>query len=338
MGRRRFCAMNAKENALRIIHFDHPERVVNWLPIHYVCYHGCNHRGFDGGEAHDGPVGSKWFDIWGTRWHKIHGGVMGLPKGYPLAHVNSLKSYEWPNPDDERICGKIYRMAESFAHDTKFLTGHHRDTLWEKSYMLVGMENIMIYLLTEPGFAKEVFHRIMDFQLGIAQHYVNVGVEHVLLGDDLGTQRGPLVGPRIVAEFLVPEYERLFRFYKERDVLITFHSCGKIEAFLDIFIKLGVDVLNPLQVTANDLDEVRARTKGRMALQGGVSSATVMDGPVDRIAAEVRERIWQLGQDGGYFCDPDQDLPFPKRHTEAFRRAVEEYGCYPLQPPSSLAY
>ena len=328
--------MNAKENVVRILQFDHPERVVRSLPIHYIGYHGVNHRGFNGGEAHNSPVGSKWVDIWGTLWHLIQEGVMGLPKGYPLAKVEDLQDYQWPDPNDERICSQIYQMAELFTdRESKFLTGHHRDTLWEKAYMLVGMENLMVYFLTEPEFAKEILHHIMDFQLGIAKHYAAVGVDHVLLGDDLGTQKGPLLGPMIVDEFFVPEYERLFKFYKERGVLITFHSCGKIEAFLETFIELGVDILNPLQATANDLDQVRAQTKGRMALHGGVSSATVMDGPVDRIVAEARERMWQLGQDGGYFCSYDQGLPFPEEHIRALDDAVEEYGSYPLQPPET---
>jgi hypothetical protein len=93
-----------------------------------------------------------------------------------------------------------------------------------------------------------------------------------------------------------------------------------------------VDVLNPVQATANDLVRVRARTQGRMALQGGVSSATVMEGPVERIMAEVRERLWLLGRHGGYFCTPDQHLPFPARHIEAFEQALDRYGRYPLQP------
>ncbi|MBN1581156.1 MAG: hypothetical protein JXA89_10665 [Anaerolineae bacterium] len=325
--------MKAKENALRIIHFDHPERVVSGPPTHWLLYQGCNHEGFDDDLGDDHPVGSRWIDVWGTGWHKEQAGVMGLAKGNPLVKVANLRRYRWPDPDDERICGRIYRTAEAFegAGDL-FLGGSHRDTLWEKAYMLVGMETMMVYFYTEPTFARELLHRIMDFQLGIARHYIKLGVEIVSLGDDLGTQLGPLLGPKIVAAFLVPEYERLFRFYKERDVLIVFHSCGNVASVIDPLMQLGVDVLNPVQATANDLDELRSRTQGRMALQGAVNSATGMDGPVERIVAEVRKRIWQLGRDGGYFCSWDQGLPFPEAHAAALQEAIAEYGRYPLQP------
>jgi len=321
-----------RENALRIIRFDRPERVVGGPPTHGLAYLGCNHEGYQGG-GHDCPVGTTWTDIWGTVWHKELDGVMGFPRHHPLADPKALASYPWPDPNDERICGRIYQRAKEFPGGDLFLSGSHRETLWEKSYMLASMETMMLAFRCDPGFARDVLHRVMDWQLGIAAHYLKVGVEMVGLGDDLGTQRGPLLGPDIVHEFLVPEYRRLFDLYKRRGVIIGFHSCGRIDWMLETFMDLGVNVLNPVQATANDLDKVRAATQGRMALQGAVSTGTIVAGPAEAIEAEVRQRLWQLGREGGYFCSPDQGMPFPPAHIEAFRGAVERHGCYPLKRP-----
>ena len=324
--------MNIRENALRILRFDHPERVMSAPPFYTLHYHGCGHEGFDEGLLGDNnPAGTRWHDIWGTGWHKIQEGVMGLPEENPLARPQDLASFRWPDPNDERICGRIYREVQAFPRDGRFLTGGHRDTLWEQAYMSVGMEALMVYFFTEAEFVREVLHRIIDFQLGIAAHYVKLGVEFAMLGDDLGTQRGPLLSPRIMHEYLKPEYERIFRFYKAHGVRVHFHSCGDVSAALPMFLELGVDILNPVQATANDLGRLRAATHGRMALHGGVSSATVMEGPVERIVAEVRQRMWQLGRDGGYFCAPDQGMPWPQAHIEALERAVQEWGRYPLR-------
>jgi len=321
--------MDARENALRILHFDHPARVVEGMPVYELLYTGVNHEDYDGGGGHHLPVGSRWQDIWGVGWHKIQEGVMGMPVINPLAEMEHLRRYRFPDPDDERICGRIYQMKAQFSGGDVFLAGSHRDTLWEKSYMLVGMENMMAYFLTEPAYARDVLHHIMDFQLGIARHYLACGVEFVQLGDDLGTQSGLLLSPRIIHEFLAPEYRRLFELYRSHGVIIGFHSCGKIEAALDLFMELGVAVLNPIQASANDLDSLRQRTQGKMALQGGVSSSIVMEGPAERIEAEVRRRIQQLGQQGGYFCAPDQGMPYPPAHLDAFHAAVERFGVYP---------
>ena len=321
--------MTNRENALRIIRFNKPERVVSALPKYVLSYQGMNHENYDSG-GHDCALGTVWHDIWGTRWHKEHEGVMGFPRGNPIAGPAALKDYTWPDPNDERLLIKTHDLKARFPGGDLFLSGAHRDTLWEKAYMLVGMENMMTFFYTEPEFAREILHRIMDFQMGIAAHYLNLGVETVSFGDDLGTQTGPLLGPSIVNEFLVPEYRRLFSLYKSRNIIIEFHSCGCILQTLDTFMDLGVDVLNPVQATANDLNAVRTKTMGRMALLGGVSTGLVMDGPVDKIRDEVKKRIIQLGRDGGYFCAPDQVMPFPKEHLAAFNAAVDEFGKYPV--------
>ncbi len=326
--------MTDKENALRIIRFNNPERIVGGLPAHCLAYHGCNHEGYLGG-GHHLPVGSTWVDIWGTTWHREHEGVMGFPRGHPLAEVAALKNYVWPNPDDERISNALYEGRRQFPGGDLFLAGFHRDTLWEKAYMLVGMENMMIYFHTEPDFVREVLRGIMDFQLAIARHYLSCGIEVAMCSDDLGTQRGPLLGPRILREFLVPEYRRLFDLYRSKNVLISFHSCGCVEEIVGDLMELGVNVLNPVQATANDQVKVRRLTQGRMALQGGVSTATIMDGPVERIVLETRRAMWRLGREGGYFCGPDQDLPFPQAHLDAVHQTIEAQGRYPLNDPDA---
>ena len=83
--------MNTKENALRIVRFDHPERIMGGCPIHNFGYLGCNHEGFNGG-GHHLPVGSVWQDIWGTEWHLEHDGVMGFPRGNPLSDLPATLS------------------------------------------------------------------------------------------------------------------------------------------------------------------------------------------------------------------------------------------------------
>ena len=324
--------MVERENFLRILRFDQPERVISRLPVDELSYYGMDHQSFDNSLGHDNPVGARWFDIWGTGWHKIHPGVMGMPEINPLAKPEALKDYQWPDPDDPRLADQIYDQVKTIPKSDRLLAGGHRDTLWEKSYMLVGMETMMMDFISEPDFAQQVLHRIMDFQLGIARHYLDLGVEMVFLGDDLGTQQGPLLGPRIVNGFLKPEYQRLFDLYRQNHVLIGFHSCGNVTSVVDMFMELGVDLLNPVQATANDLVWLRQKTHGRMALQGGVSSATVMAGPVERIQTEVRQRLWEMGQDGGYVCQVDQSLPYPEAHLQTFREAVERHGRYPIQP------
>jgi len=324
--------MNPKENALRAVRFDRPERITGGMPGHDISYFGVNHEPLCGPGGHDSPVGTRWRDIWGVGWHKEMQGVMGYAVEHPLADLG-LDAYRWPDPDDERLIRTVHQKAKSADRSVKFLSGSHRETLWERAYNLVGMERLMLAFYDDPGVVRELLHRIMDFQLGIARHYLAAGIEVAATGDDLGGQGGLLFSREILEEFFVPEYRRLFGLYKTRGVIINHHTCGHIEPILDVFMDLGVDVLNPIQATANDLAAVRKATQRRMALQGGVSTGLVMDGPAERIRAETRRCMWLLGREGGYFCGPDQGMPFPEAHIAALRQTVEEYGTYPLKPP-----
>ncbi len=337
--------MNAKENALRILRFDRPERVVQGPPKADCSYFGVNHEPFAGVGGHDSPIGTQWCDIWGVGWRKELDGVMGFAVKHPV-DLACLDRFGPPDPDDERICSQVYRRAETIDRAGRFLTGSHRETLWERCYNLAGMDRLMMGFIDAPEAVRELLARVMDFQLGIARHYAAVGVEVAGLGDDLGSQRALLFSRGILTEFFVPQYRRLIEFYKRRGVIVTFHSCGHVEPIIDVFVELGVDCLNPVQATANDLDAVRRASAGRMAIQGGVSTHRIMTGPVEAIRAETRRRLWQLGRcetagkdgepvrlDGGYFCAPDQGMPFPPAHLSAFEQTLAEFGRYPLPPP-----
>ena len=110
--------MNAKGNALEIIRFGAPERIAMGPPCHGLAYLGCNHEGFRGG-GHHLRLGSKWEDIRGTVWHREHEGVMGFPRGHPLADLpTALRSYRWP---DSRTRP---RVNVSFAASLSELTGY----------------------------------------------------------------------------------------------------------------------------------------------------------------------------------------------------------------------
>jgi uroporphyrinogen decarboxylase len=330
--------MDPKQNALEIIRFGKPERVTSGPPCFECNYFGIDHQPFEGVGGHDSPVGTRWHDVWGVGWRRELDGVMGFAVEHPLADLarGGLARYRFPDPNDERLCGRIYQRAElarqQGAKAVGFVSGGHRETLWERCYNLVGMDNVMMAMTDAPEAVRELLGRVMDFQLGMAKHYLAIGIEMAHLGDDLGSQRGLLFSRGMLDEFFVPQYRRLASLYKQRGVLISFHSCGHIEPIVDFFIDLGVNILNPVQATANDLANVRRLSHGRMVLQGGVSTHTIMVGPVEAIRAETRQRLWQLGREGGYFCAPDQGMPFPPAHRAAFEQTLAEFGAYPLRP------
>ena len=319
--------MTELQNFQEVIRFGKPAYVPSGIPDYSIKYHGADHEDFEG-HGHHSPVGTEWTDIWGTVWHKDLDGVMGFPKRFPLADLEKLDEFTFVDPDDAKYNYLITDMMKGYDPATKLLGASHRDTLWERAYMLVGMENMMEYFFTEPDLVKRLFQKIIDFHLKLAEHYIAQGVQIVHMSDDHGMQNALILGERILNEFFVPEYARLMRFYKERGVLINFHSCGHIEPILETFMSIGVDILNPLQGAANDVERVRKITQGRMTLMGGVNSEILMENDHDAIRQLVKTRINQLGREGGYVCTPDQGMPYAPEAIEVMREAIATYGRY----------
>ena len=321
--------LTPKENYLRAIRFAGPEYIPNGrdLPVVAVGYVGVNPEDERPGDA------DEWADFWGVTWRHELEGVMPFPRGNPLAEPSARDSYAWPEPADRGRLAAAWIAAAQVDRQTRVLAVSHRSTVFERAWELVGMERLLVMMLAEPEAVEELFERIIAFQIGIARQYLELNPDLAILGDDLGTQLGPLFSPSLFRRYLKPRYARLIEVYKKAGVLVELHSCGNVLGLVDDFLDLGIDVLNPIQPRAiGDLALLRAKTARRMALRGGVDTQyTLTLGTPDEVRAEVRDRISLLGREGGYICGPDQSLPMPDANVEAFDRAVAAFGRYPVE-------
>ncbi len=325
-------AVDAKQNFLECVRFGTPDRVPcsRSLPVLAIGYFGVNP------EDNRPPGAETWTDLWQVRHRHSHEGVMPFPVFHPLQALASWEDYRWPDPHDPALYAAAREAVRGAAHRSELiLAASHRSTLLERAWKLAGMEDLFVAMLEEPRKVHRLLDRILEFQLGVAEEYLALGVEMATLGDDHGTQRAPLVSLAAFREFFKPRYARLVSLYKAEGCLVSFHSCGSVRELAPELMDIGVDILNPAQATANDLAELRRPPQGRMALQGGVSSHTIMQGPPRRVRAEVEGRIRLLGREGGYICGPDQGMPFPPAHIEALERAVADFGAYPLPDPDA---
>lgn len=317
--------MTAVENAMRVIRFDSPEWIPVGLPIYGVHFGTPNLREEDSSGRH--------VDMWGvTRWRE-HDGPGGSAFEGSIKTPADLATFSWPDPDDERICGPIYEQAEKFPGGDLWMSGGHGCLIWELAYPMVGMENLLMYFLAEPNFVKDLFEGLSEFHLGIARHYARAGVTSTGFSDDLATQAGPFFSEEVLEEFFKPAYRKVYGFYNERNIIVGQHCDGNVLPLIPYFKDVGLNILNPLQITANDIVAVREATQGTIAIHGAVSNVLVTEGPVERIRNEVHRMMWTLGREGGYIPAIDHSMPASDEHKEAVWDAVREFGRYPIDEP-----
>jgi len=165
-------------------------------------------------------------------------------------------------------------------------------------------------------------------------------VDVLAVYQDLGTQRGEMISPTMFERFMVPHYKRMFSWIHENTAWkILFHSCGSIHRLIPHMIEMGVDILNPVQVTASNMDPklLKAEFGDRLVFWGGgADTQSVLPfGTPDEVRRQVRERISILGAGGGFVFAPTQDIQadVPPQNLVAMYEAVAEYGQYPLEVP-----
>ncbi|HOB76338.1 MAG TPA: uroporphyrinogen decarboxylase family protein [Phycisphaerae bacterium] len=289
---------------------------LDW-PLQRVCY-------WSGQAVDTRPPGrTRWKDIWGIGWQKESPDpeMMPYPVSHPLQHeLDNLHRYPWPDPNDPQLFADLVHRRPPNGY---LLTGEHPSALYERAWLLAGMHPLLETMVDQPSRVEELFARIGDFETALARRYLDLGVEAAWIADDYGMNSGLMFSPDMWRRFVRPHLKRLVDLYHQAGALVILHSCGNIAALIDDFLELGIDVLDPLQPTCNDLERIRAQTAGRICLCGGVESAALLSGDARRTLAATWQRIEQLAGQGGYIVGPDDEWEFPPETHAAMLNAVE---------------
>ncbi len=114
---------------------------------------------------------------------------------------------------------------------------------------------------------------------------------------------------------------------------VALHSCGSVYDLIGDFIDIGIDVLNPLQATAKNMEpeKIKQKAGGALALWGGIDTHVVLPkGTREDIREEVKRKISILGEGGGYILSADHNIlvDIPPENLIAMFKAAAEYGRY----------
>jgi uroporphyrinogen decarboxylase len=161
-------------------------------------------------------------------------------------------------------------------------------------------------------------------------------VDVVVEADDLGTQDRPLLNPDIYRSFIKPRHKEIIDVIKaaKKDVSVFFHSCGAIREFIPDMIEIGVDALNPVQVSADGMDtkELKQEFGEEIAFWGGgVDTQNVLpNGSQREVRQEVKKRIDDLAPGGGFVFSAVHNIQadVPPENIVAMWETLQEYGSY----------
>jgi uroporphyrinogen-III decarboxylase len=182
-------------------------------------------------------------------------------------------------------------------------------TDWRSNVTMRMPSEWMIMLMTQKDTCHEMMDRAVDASIQcMKQLHDAVGDKCFAWGvgsDDSGTQRGEFIRPALWAEMIKPHYARLCGWIHENTNWKTFlHCCGSIYHLIPHFIDAGIDILNPVQTSAANMEPERLKAEfgGKIVFWGGgCDTQRVMgEGSPDEVRDHVRERLAIFKPGGGY--------------------------------------
>ena len=297
----------------------------------------------DNWELHIDEETGKWEDEWGCIYKKPKG-VMYYEWDYqPLEEANGIsdiKNYKWPDPRDPGRYKGIKEKALNIYNNTdKAMLVNSAYGLWEQFFTLRGMENALMDLAANQKFLVYLVDKLLDWLLeyyDIMLSLIGGYVQIVKMDDDLGFKNGPLMSLDIYRKIFKPRHKKIVDFIKSKTSAKVFiHSDGSICDFLPDFIEIGIDIINPVEVTAKDMDSDKLKKEFGKDLTfwgGGCDNRILEKGTPMEIENEVKKRISDFGPGGGYIFGSIHCIqPFvPPENIVALYDTAYKFGKYPL--------
>ena len=232
-----------------------------------------------------------------------------LPDAMNKVMWASLGSPPAPIEFDDAGLSQLTAGAKALRQSTdRAIIGLFGGNLMEWGQFLFRMDNFLLLLAAEPQRMHKFLDSILEIHLDNLHKFLSaVGpyIDIVLFGDDLGMQNGPQVSPRMYRKFFLPRHRQLWQTAKSlSSAKVMLHSCGSVAAYMPMFIEAGLDILQPIQTTAKDMDTTYLKREfGRdLCLWGGGCDTQVIlpRGTPGDVAQDVRTRVDILFPEGGF--------------------------------------
>lgn len=217
----------------------------------------------------------------------------------------------------ERRIG-LKEQAKSLFEETDMCVtvGHIAMGPFEMSGNLRGYENFLVDLYADPNYATALLDKNLENTIGFWETYLDeIGdyVHVVYQGDDLGTQIGPWISPTMYRKWIKPRHKALFDFIRTKTkAKILLHSCGSVYDYIPDLIEIGVDALNPVQVSAAKMDLVRLKRdfgKDLCFWGGGVDTQNVLpNASIAELKDHVKKVLEIMAPGGGFVWVPVHNI------------------------------
>jgi uroporphyrinogen decarboxylase len=288
---------------------------------------------------------SVFQDEWGIRWRMpLDGGLYYDICSHPLAGfstVQEIERYRWPDTAEPSRYAGLKQDARALTTSGRpaLVLERHTGGIFETSWWQRGLENLLVDMASDSRLAEALLHKMLEHKLLYWEKALEQVGDQILVAaeaDDLATQSGLLMSKGMYRKYLKPLHRQLFAFIKGKApaVKLFYHSCGAVAELIPDLLEAGVDILNPIQVSAAGMDTRKLKReygKDLVFWGGGVDTQRVLPyGTPEQVHDEVKRRIEDLAPGGGFVFSAVHCIQsdVPPQNIQAMWEALREYGAY----------
>ena len=237
----------------------------------------------------------------GGDWFVDRGGRMRMPKG------GFFFDGDWLNFEDrggDEVLDLTAKRAEWIFKETDYYTAYCQ---FHAFFNGADMD-FLCRMLTDPETVAEENQRYLDDELAEAGKVIDkMGgyIQCIQLNSDLGTQRSPLCSIPVYEELCAPYLAKLCEFiHQNSDCKTMLHCCGSIQPYIPVLIQAGIDIINPVQISADNMDarELKQKYGNNITFWGGGCNTQqiLSGGTPDEVKQNVKELTDTFKPNGGF--------------------------------------
>ena len=203
--------------------------------------------------------------------------------------------FDWPDPAAYIDAAECRRRVE-MAPEGKTVLGILWSAHFQDTCAAFGMETALMNMIAVPELYEAVNEKVLEFYLKANRIFYEAtkGKLHaVLIGNDMGSQRGLMISPELVRRFVIPGCRRLTEQAHSYGLKVIYHSCGAISDIIPDLIDAGVDIIHPIQALAAGMEPEGLKEKfgDRVSFCGGVDTQELL---VHGTPEDVRKKVEEL--------------------------------------------
>jgi len=313
------------------------------VDIRYVCAHGPD--SFTGKIKQNTRQGKIWHDLkdeFGVVWSMPDEQQLYMDiSHHPLAEaaVDEIADCPFPDGSDLTRFTGVREQALEIRNETPYaISTGIGGVVYEYCWYMRGLERWFMDMLENTDFCEALLDQMLKFWMDYYTGFMaEVGeiVDIVMIGDDLTGQDGPLFSPDFYRKFIKPRHKKLIQHIKSlTSAKIWYHTCGGCTEYIPELIDNGIDILNPVQISAVNMEPQNLKDsfgKDIVFWGGGIDSQHVLPfAKPDEIREHVRRNLEIFKPGGGYVFNNVHNIQagVPPANIVAMYDAAYEFGFY----------